>query len=189
MRRSARSRWRRALDDRSRQPYRAASVWRSSSAVEQWNHNPWVGGSNPSSATNKINNLGTCGCLSQAASLLQQATRIYKGFHGCAAATCNTIATWNCGLDRATRSPRRSTTQPLRLAAADLLAQAKRAVPQVHLGLHAVEHGASAKLLIEIEVGRDGPVVTTLLLDTGGPEQKILHEQRGLYEVPPPQVA
>ena len=74
-------------------PYRAASVWRSSSAVEQWNHNPWVGGSNPSSATNKINYLGTFGCLFHVAGVLQAVTRNYNGLHGSAAAPCNTVAT------------------------------------------------------------------------------------------------
>ena len=35
--------------------------------VEQWNHNPWVGGSSPSSATSKINGSGASGRLSHVA--------------------------------------------------------------------------------------------------------------------------
>jgi hypothetical protein len=36
-----------------------------------------------------------------------------------------------------------------------------------------IEHG-TAKLLVEIEIGKDGPLFTTLLLDTGGSSQIIL---------------
>jgi hypothetical protein len=61
----------------------------------------------------------------------------------------------------------------LRSAAATLLAAARQAEPRVAWGLHAVELG-TAKIIVEIEVGPNGPRATTLLLDTDGPEQSIL---------------
>lgn len=53
----------------------------------------------------------------------------------------------------------------LRAAAAALLAAAIRDVPRVAWGLHAVELG-TAKIIVEIEVGRDGPSGTALVLDS-----------------------
>ena len=57
-------------------PMSGGVMGRSSSAVEQWNHNPWVGGSNPSSATNQINELGPARGLSHVAGLLQAFARV-----------------------------------------------------------------------------------------------------------------
>ena len=67
-------------------------LWRSSSAVEQWNHNPWVGGSNPSSATNKINDLDRRYALNHVAHVATCSNKDFQRFarvrgsymqHGC----------------------------------------------------------------------------------------------------------
>ena len=54
----------RTLDGAAARSLHPASAWGGvAQLVEQWNHNPWVGGSSPSSATKQINDLGASGRL------------------------------------------------------------------------------------------------------------------------------
>jgi hypothetical protein len=63
----------------------------------------------------------------------------------------------------------------LRAAAQKLLQEARQVVPRVALGLEAVERSsANAGLVVEVAIGRNGPMTVTLLLDLGGADQKIL---------------
>jgi hypothetical protein len=73
---------------------RTSRTRRGSSTVEQRNHNPCVVGSNPSSATKDINCLADERCDAVLHGVRRRMTRISDGFHACAAATCNTDATW-----------------------------------------------------------------------------------------------
>ena len=64
---------------------------------------------------------------------------------------------------------------PLRVAARELLKAVSAEVPIIAFAAHACEEDRG-KIPVELSFGGDGPDVTTVLFDRGGPEQAVLLE-------------
>jgi hypothetical protein len=67
-------------------------------------------------------------------------------------------------------------TRAIEQAAQALVADAARRLPGVMFGLHARDHGAGTRLIVEVELRAAGPQRIAIIYDDGGPEQKILAE-------------
>jgi hypothetical protein len=66
----------------------------------------------------------------------------------------------------------------LRTAAQQLLRAARQAMPGVNWAAQVIE-SERGFFVVEIAVDSIGPITTTILLDLGGPEQKVLCQLNG----------
>jgi hypothetical protein len=67
-------------------------------------------------------------------------------------------------------------TRAIEQAAQALVADAAKRLPSVMFGCHARDHGACARLIVEVELRAGGAQRVAIVYDDGGPEQKILAE-------------